>query len=151
MIVAAKRRRLAEVVSLADFRARRAAAAVPAPEPEPDDDWSAGGPPDEILNRGVALHEARDFEAAERHYRAALMVTAPTAPLYDVALFNVAVLLDDMGRTHEAIAAYGDVIARDPQNADSHFNLARLHERMGNKMAAVRHLSTHRRLAKKGR
>jgi predicted O-linked N-acetylglucosamine transferase (SPINDLY family) len=62
--------------------------------------------------------------------------------------FNLAVLLDDTGRTDEAIAAYREVIAADPSFADAHFNLARLLEKSGDKLGAVRHLSRYRQLSR---
>jgi len=41
-------------------------------------------------------------------------------------VFNLAVLLEDLGREPEAIVAYREALALDPQFADAHFNLARL-------------------------
>ena len=44
-------------------------------------------------------------------------------------LFNLAVLLEDLDREPDAIVAYREALALDPQLADAHFNLARLYER----------------------
>ena len=44
------------------------------------------------------------------------------------------------------MSAYREALALDPQLADAHFNLARLHERAGNPKDALRHLLAYRRL-----
>ena len=46
-------------------------------------------------------------------------------------LFNLGVLLDDMGRRPEAIAAYEAALRADPALADGHYNLALLYEKPG--------------------
>jgi Flp pilus assembly protein TadD len=73
----------------------------------------------------------------------AALVARPT----DVtATFNLAVLLDDLGRVDDAIARYQQVIELAPSHVDAYFNLSRLYERRGEKVAAIRHLKDYRRL-----
>ncbi len=91
------------------------------------------------INLGRLLHLAGHLEEAERVYRAA----DEPEPL---VLFNLAVLLEDLGREADAIAAYREALALDPQLADAHYNLARLHERARNPKASLRHLLAYRRL-----
>jgi tetratricopeptide (TPR) repeat protein len=61
-------------------------------------------------------------------------------------VFNLAVLLEDMNREPEAILAYREALALDPQFADAHFNLARLYERARDQKASLRHLLAYRRM-----
>jgi tetratricopeptide (TPR) repeat protein len=63
--------------------------------------------------------------------------------------FNLAVLLEDLGRRDEAIAAYREALALDPQLADAHFNLARLYEMARDRKASLRHLLAYRRMTGK--
>jgi len=91
------------------------------------------------INLGRLLHLAGHLDEAERIYRAA----HEPEPL---VLFNLGVLLEDSGREAEAIAAYREALALDPQLADAHYNLARLHERAQNPKASLRHLLAYRRL-----
>ena len=91
------------------------------------------------LNLGRLLHLAGRLHDAERVYRGA----DESEPLLS---FNLAVLLEDLDREEEAIAAYRRALALDPALADAHFNLARLHERAGHPRDALRHLLAYRRL-----
>ena len=91
------------------------------------------------LNLGRLLHLAGRLHDAERVYRGA----HESEPLLS---FNLAVLLEDLDREEEAIAAYRRALALDPALADAHFNLARLHERAGHPRDALRHLLAYRRL-----
>ena len=61
-------------------------------------------------------------------------------------LFNQGVLLEDLGRTAAALAAYRGAITEDPELADGHYNLARLYESLGEPQQAIRHLGQYRRL-----
>jgi len=60
--------------------------------------------------------------------------------------FNLAVLLEDLDREGDAIAAYREALALDPLLADAHFNLARLYERARDFKASLRHLLAYRRM-----
>jgi len=66
-------------------------------------------------------------------------------------VFNLAVLLEDLDREPDAITAYREALALDPQFADAHFNLARLYERARDERArdpkaSLRHLLAYRRM-----
>jgi tetratricopeptide (TPR) repeat protein len=91
------------------------------------------------INLGRLLHIAGRLDEAERVYRAADKVE----PLL---VFNLAVLLEDLERESEAIQAYREALALDPQLADAHFNLARLYERARDPKASLRHLLAYRRM-----
>jgi tetratricopeptide (TPR) repeat protein len=92
-----------------------------------------------MINFGRLLHIAGRLEEAERVYRSA---RKPESVLF----FNLAVLLEDLDREPDAIVAYREALALDPQLADAHFNLARLYERARNPKASLRHLLAYRRM-----
>lgn len=94
---------------------------------------------DARVNLGRLLHLAGRMEEAEQVYRSARRAE----PLI---VFNLAVLLDDLGRAADAIAAYRESLALDPQLADAHFNLARLYEHQQDSKASLRHLLAYRRM-----
>jgi tetratricopeptide (TPR) repeat protein len=107
-------------------------------------------------NLGRLIHE-RDAPArladAEGHYRLAICA-APNVALY---WFNLGVVVEDQGRTSEAIAAYEHALAIDTMLADAHFNLARLLEIVGRRAddelalrRAMRHLVNYRKLSRTG-
>jgi tetratricopeptide (TPR) repeat protein len=91
------------------------------------------------INLGRLLHAEGLLKEADAIYRAA---NEPSAILY----FNWGVLLEDLKREIDAIHAYREAILHDPGMADAHFNLSRLHERLGNARAAFRYLLAYRRL-----
>ncbi len=91
------------------------------------------------INLGRLLHLAGKFDDAEKVYRDA----QGEEPLL---MFNLAVLLEDLNREPDAIAAYRHALALDPQMADAHFNLARLFERAKDPKASLRHLLAYRRM-----
>jgi tetratricopeptide (TPR) repeat protein len=97
---------------------------------------------DARINLGRLLHEACEWDAAEKHYRMALADRGDDS----TALFNLAVVLEDLGRRREAIKTYTDTIRCDPEHADAYFNLARLFEQSGDRKTALRYLKTYRRL-----
>jgi tetratricopeptide (TPR) repeat protein len=94
------------------------------------------------INCGRLLHEAGELDEAERLYRAGLRddVNDPTL------LFNLAVLLEDTRRRELAMQTYQAVLVIDPDFADAHYNLARLHEAFGNPQHALRHLACYRKI-----
>jgi tetratricopeptide (TPR) repeat protein len=94
-------------------------------------------------NCGRLLHLAGRLAEAEKIYRAA---TEPHATV----LFNLAVLLEDSGREQEAMPIYRQALEIDPELADAHFNLARLHERAGNRRESFRHLLAYKRASDLG-
>jgi tetratricopeptide (TPR) repeat protein len=91
------------------------------------------------INLGRLLHAEGQFPEAERIYRSA----ARNEPML---AFNLAVLLEDLGREPDAILAYRETLAMDPLFADAHFNLARLYERAKDPKASLRHLLAYRRM-----
>jgi tetratricopeptide (TPR) repeat protein len=92
------------------------------------------------INLGRLLHLEGLLREAEAIYRG---TDEPSAILY----FNLGILLEDLQRDSDAIAAYREAIVHDPAMADAHFNLSLLHERAGEAQASFRHLLAYRRLA----
>ena len=90
------------------------------------------------INLGRLLHLDGQLEAAEKLYRQAKTSSA-------LLSFNLAILLEDLEREEEAVAAYRDALAQDPLLHDAHFNLARLHEKANRPREALRHLLAYRR------
>lgn len=66
-----------------------------------------------LIAHGVALHQARQFDRAENHYRA-LLADFSDHPLSFVLHFNRARALDDLGRGEAAVQAYDAALARKP-------------------------------------
>ncbi|MDQ3366783.1 MAG: tetratricopeptide repeat protein [Myxococcota bacterium] len=107
-------------------------------------------------NLGRLLHdraEPGDLVVAEGHYRLAICAS-PRVALY---WFNLGVVVEDLGRGSEAVAAYERALELDAMTADAHFNLARLLEQTGRRAGdelllrrAVRHLVQYRALARTG-
>ncbi len=123
-------------LSLEDADARAAQAAYErAVELEPDfvGAW---------INLGRLHHARHDEKKAEIVYRRGLQECGPNATL----MFNLGVVLEDLGRIDDAIEAYQSAISEDPNLADGHFNLARLYEAQGKEQHAIRHLGQYRRL-----
>ena len=59
--------------------------------------------------------------------------------------FNRATALEDVGRPHQAVAAYERALALDPRLADAHYNLGVLLEQLGDHQGSLRHLNAYRR------
>ena len=94
------------------------------------------------INLGRLLHQRHDEKKAEIVYRRALKECGADP----ILMFNLGVLLEDLGKTGDAIDAYQSAITEDPTFADGHFNLARLYESLGKEQHAIRHLGQYRRL-----
>jgi tetratricopeptide (TPR) repeat protein len=90
------------------------------------------------INLGRLLHLDGQLEAAEQLYRQAKSSSA-------LLSFNLAILLEDLEREEEAVAAYREALAQDPLLHDAHFNLSRLHEKAKRPREALRHLLAYRR------
>jgi tetratricopeptide (TPR) repeat protein len=90
------------------------------------------------INLGRLLHLDGQLQEAERLYRQAKTSSAFLS-------FNLAVLLEDLEREDEAVAAYREALAQDPLLCDAHFNLSRLHEKANRPREALRHLLAYRR------
>lgn len=97
---------------------------------------------DARINLGWLMHQARRHAKAECVYREALSVCGDEP----VLLYNLAVLLEDMGRGNDAIESYQAAIRRDPAFADCHYNLALLYDAFGRSRDAIRHMAQYRRL-----
>jgi len=63
-----------------------------------------------------------------------------------VLLFNLGVLLEDLDRGAEAIAAYEAAVRCDPDLADGHYNLSLLYEKRAKPKEAIRHMARYRML-----
>jgi tetratricopeptide (TPR) repeat protein len=90
------------------------------------------------INLGRLLHLDGKLKEAERLYRQAKTSSA-------LLSFNLAILLEDLEREEEAVAAYREALAQDPLLCDAHFNLSRLHEKADRPREALRHLLAYRR------
>jgi len=97
------------------------------------------------VQRGSALHEAAQLAEAERVYREGLEKCGEDALL----LYNLGVLLEDMERKSDALAAYERSLGADATFADCHYNVALLYEALGKPREAIRHMAQYRRLQKK--
>jgi tetratricopeptide (TPR) repeat protein len=90
------------------------------------------------INLGRLLHLDGQLKEAEKLYRQAKSSSA-------LLSFNLAILLEDLERDEEAVAAYREALAQDPLLHDAHFNLSRLHEKAKRPREALRHLLAYRR------
>ena len=99
---------------------------------------------DAHVNLGCVLHDAGKLADAEVHYRAALARRPDDA----VAWFDLGVVLEDQERLADARGAYASSLGCDPACADAHYNLARMHDRLGDPAAALRHLRAYRELVR---
>jgi hypothetical protein len=97
---------------------------------------------DAHINLALLLHEARQFETAERVYLDAAEACGNAPAL----LYNFGVLLEDMGRGSEAMETYQAALRGDPGLADCHYNLALLCEKLKKPKEAIRHMAQYRRL-----
>jgi tetratricopeptide (TPR) repeat protein len=97
---------------------------------------------DEEIDRGYDLHQAGDLGQAEAVYRKALDAHGPDPLL----LYNLGVLLQDLGRNGDAAEAYRAALHGDPAMADCHYNLALLCEALERPQEAIRHMAQYRRL-----
>jgi tetratricopeptide (TPR) repeat protein len=94
------------------------------------------------INLGRLLHARHDEKKAEIVYRRGIQECGANPTL----LFNLGVVLEDLGKIDDAIDAYQAALSEDPNLADGHFNLARLYEAQGKEQHAIRHLGQYRRL-----
>jgi tetratricopeptide (TPR) repeat protein len=98
-----------------------------------------------LANLGRLFYEQGATEAAIVHYRRALEAADGQHP---EAAFNLGLALEDVGRDRAALDAYTAAILADPAFADAHYNLARVHERMGDHISALRCLKSYRSLTR---
>ena len=93
------------------------------------------------INLGRLLHLEGLHSDAEKVYRETDLADA-------TLLFNIAVLMEDLGREAEAVKYYQEALTHDPGLADAHFNLAILQEHRGEAKSAYRHLLAYHRLSR---
>jgi len=96
-------------------------------------------------NLGRLLHLEHRLDEAEHAYRAGIARCGPEPML----LFNLAVLLEDMGRPEEARESYEAALEAHPDFADAHYNLGALYESLDERQKALRHLRCYRNLMSK--
>lgn len=106
------------------------------------------GHPDALVNLGRLYYEEGATEAAIVHYRRALESAAGRHP---VAAFNLGLALEDVARDRAACDAYRIAITADPSYPDSYYNLARVYERLGDRVSALRCLKSYRALTRQAR
>ena len=92
-----------------------------------------------LVGAGFLRQEAGDLEGAVDAYERAQALDPD--PMVG---FNLGVALDALDRTEGALAAYRDALALDPDLVDAHYNLSLLHERLGNRGRALRHMIAYR-------
>ncbi|MBC7954734.1 MAG: tetratricopeptide repeat protein [Cytophagales bacterium] len=96
------------------------------------------------INLGALLcGEGRCHEAVQL-----LSAAAERFPAEPLLHFNLAIALEDQQRLEEALDSYGRCLALAPDLADGHFNMARLHDKLGQPHQALRHYSAYRRSLK---
>lgn len=90
---------------------------------------------DAAFGRAAAAHQAGDFAAAERMYRALLQSYPAHAP----SLCNLGVLLVRAGKLDEAADCYHLALAAAPGHPDALFNLGNLYRRTNRLREAAEH------------
>ena len=96
-------------------------------------------------NLGRLQHDRKQWDAAEITYRTGLARCGPD----DALFFNLALLLEDLERSGEAVQMYEAALAHNPELAEAHYNLALICEADGRSQEAIRHLAAYRRLSRK--
>jgi tetratricopeptide (TPR) repeat protein len=96
---------------------------------------------------GFELHQAGRLQEAEAAYRKEL--DAAGANPEPTLLYNLGVLLEDLGRKTDALASYQAALRGDPAMADCHYNLALLCEQLSRPREAIRHMAQYRKLVAK--
>jgi tetratricopeptide (TPR) repeat protein len=91
------------------------------------------------INLGRLLHLEGMHGDAEAIYR-------DTEEADATLFFNLAILMEDLGRKGDAMKYYQESLVHDPAMADVHFNLSMLHEQAGDAQRAYRHLLAYHRL-----
>jgi tetratricopeptide (TPR) repeat protein len=91
------------------------------------------------INLGRLMHLEGMHADAESIYR-------NTEEADATLFFNLAVLMEDLGRDADAIEYYREALVHDPGLADAHFNLSMLQEKHGQAQSAYRHLLAYHRL-----
>ena len=95
-----------------------------------------------FVNLGTIHFHLRDWDAAERNYRQALVAD----PRYALAQFNLGNLFDERGDRALALVHYMVALRLDANYADAHYNVALLYQSSGQLMRAVRHWKAYLKL-----
>jgi tetratricopeptide (TPR) repeat protein len=95
-----------------------------------------------LVNLGTIYFNTRQWEEAERHYRAALQAD----PGYALAHFDLANLYDERGERGKALEHYEAALCIAPHYADAHYNLALLYQGSNQTMKAVHHWTRYLKL-----
>ncbi|PYX78573.1 MAG: hypothetical protein DMG70_31065 [Acidobacteria bacterium] len=90
------------------------------------------------INLGTLHYNRQEYQAAEKHYRAAIEIDARYA------------LLDETGRVSEAIQAYATALHLAPTYADAHYNLALAYEKTREPRKALKHWQAYAKLDSTG-
>lgn len=98
---------------------------------------------------GTILYEDKQYELALIEYRKALSAMVNAGPAKHVASLHTAIgwVLDDLGKTDEAINEYRQAVLLEPNNAESHQWLGGKLSDVGKTAEAVQELRTAIRLA----
>jgi tetratricopeptide (TPR) repeat protein len=100
---------------------------------------------DALVNLGRLLYEQGATDGAIVHYRRALEAADGH---HAIAAFNLGLALEDLGRNRAAADAYKAAVLADPAFPDAQYNLARVHERLGDRVSALRWLKSYRALTR---
>jgi tetratricopeptide (TPR) repeat protein len=100
---------------------------------------------DALVNLGRIFYEQGATEGAIVHYRRALEAAEGR---HAIAAFNLGLALEDVERNRAAADAYTVALLADPAFADAQYNLARVHERLGDRVSALRWLKSYRALTR---
>jgi len=87
------------------------------------------------INLGTLYYNRQEYQAAEKHYRAAIDVDSR----YALAYFDLGNVLDETGRVAEAIQTYKTALQLAPTYADAHYNLALAYEKTREPRKALKH------------
>jgi tetratricopeptide (TPR) repeat protein len=106
-------------------------------------DPDAAGP---HVNLGTVYFHLKQWQDAERHYRAAIALRAD----YALAHFNLGNLHDELNDGEQAQLCYEKALSIDPSYSDAHYNLALLFQGRGETLNAVKHWRTYLKLDPSG-
>ena len=87
----------------------------------------------DLYNQGIAKYQANDLPGALQAFEAALQLR----PNFLEALVNSANVLDDLGRTPEAINRYGLALAQNASDPNIYYNRGLAHSRLSQYPQAI--------------
>jgi Flp pilus assembly protein TadD len=98
-------------------------------------------------NLANVLYTRRDFNGAIQHYRAALELEPAKEKMSEQDRYNIASthmnlgsVLDDAGKSDEAIVEYREAIHLQPKNASAHYNLSIVYQKKKDMPSAIAEL-----------